>query len=267
MGGRCAFEAQPWEQLGEVGGGWKGDPGSGRGGGRCSESGPGPVQPPSGARRVGARGQMFPPPPHRAQVRTCKSGTRDLKAPGAPPGPASRGVAAALWAGAAGESAPPGGVRGRREARRAPRVQLAQAWGRGEGKGLRALSRVAAASSPQPRLHLCASGAGCLCCAVTCYREGLLRGPFCRRLRPRRSRKLAPVDKGCAIGFGTGLGVLFLVAARMGVVKGAQHFPSSYCARVKSFHRRGSSCCQRPRFTGEEMGNKGAVFPLVSPRV
>lgn len=78
---------------------------------------------------------MFPPPPHRAQVRTCRSGTRDLKAPGAPPGPASRGVAAALWAGAEGKSPPPGGVRGRREAHRRPRVQLGETRGRGEGKG------------------------------------------------------------------------------------------------------------------------------------
>lgn len=36
------------------------------------------------------------PGPRRAQARTCKPGTRDLKEPGAPPGPASRGVTAAL---------------------------------------------------------------------------------------------------------------------------------------------------------------------------
>lgn len=36
------------------------------------------------------------PGPRRAQARTCKPGTRDLKEPGAPSGPASRGVTAAL---------------------------------------------------------------------------------------------------------------------------------------------------------------------------
>lgn len=38
------------------------------------------------AQRVGTGGQMFLPP-IRAQARTCLSGTKDLKAPGARPGP------------------------------------------------------------------------------------------------------------------------------------------------------------------------------------
>ena len=89
---------------------------------RAGES-PAPLR----ALRVCMRGRTFPPP-RLAQARTCKSGTRALKTPGASPGPALRGVAAALSAGAGGKFLPRE-VRGRRRAYHRP-------WG-GQGRPCR----------------------------------------------------------------------------------------------------------------------------------
>ena len=98
-GSSCAFGAQLWEQLGwgdgwGLGGGsWDRARGMARGPVHLRRAGDSPA--PLRVRRVSTGGLRFPPP-RRAQARTCKSGTRDLKAPGAPPGPAPRGVTAAV---------------------------------------------------------------------------------------------------------------------------------------------------------------------------
>lgn len=107
VGGSCAFGAQPWEQLGRGDGGRQtlgvGD--------RAAPGGEGSQGPVYLRRAVYPAGQDRPSPAlgaasrhTRADVPAAARGagphlqarTRDLKAPGAPPRPASRGVTAAL---------------------------------------------------------------------------------------------------------------------------------------------------------------------------